>query len=76
MGALGRGVLMISPVPGGTGGPSVGYIFAVPVILGLVIGGYVYNYSASALWLIQCAFLIASLSLSILFLREPQQAEA
>ncbi len=75
MGALGRGVLMINPVPGGTGGPSVGYIFAVPVILGLVVGGYVYNYSASALWLIQCALLIASLSLSILFLREPQQAE-
>ncbi len=75
MGALGRGVLMVSPVPGGTGGPSVGYIFAVPVILGLIIGGYVYNYSASALWLIQCAFLLASLCLSILFLREPQQAE-
>ena len=75
MGALGRGVLMINPVPGGTGGPSIGYIFAVPVILGLVIGGYVYNYSTAALWLIQCAFLIASLSLSILFLREPQQAE-
>lgn len=75
MGALGRGVLMINPVPGGTGGPSVGYIFAVPVILGLIVGGQVYNYSASALWLIQCALLIASLSLSILFLREPQQAE-
>jgi MFS family permease len=75
MGALGRGVLMVNPVPGGTGGPSVGYIFAVPVILGLIIGGYVYNLAASSLWFIQFVFLLGSLSLSIIFLREPEQAE-
>jgi MFS family permease len=75
MGALGRGVLMINPVAGGTGGPSVGYIFAVPVIFGLVIGGYVYNLSASTLWIIQFALIMGSISLSILFLQEPKQAE-
>jgi len=76
MAAMGRGVLMFRPDSGGVGGPSIGYVFALPVMVGSILGGYIYAVDPICLWVIQSLFLLASVVISIALLREPQTVEA
>lgn len=75
MAAMGRGVLMFNPDSGGIGGPSIGYIFALPVMLGSIMGGYIYAVNPIYLWLIQSLFLLGSVFISVALLREPKKVE-
>lgn len=75
MAAMGRGVLMFNPDSGGVGGPSIGYVFAFPVMVGSILGGYIYAVNPLYLWVIQSLFLLGSVVISVALLREPKTVE-
>ncbi len=75
MAAMGRGVLMFRPDSGGVGGPSIGYVFAVPVMVGSILGGYIYAVNPMYLWGLVSLFLLASVVVSVVLLREPRTVE-
>jgi MFS family permease len=75
MAALGHGGLKIGVTGGGVGGPSVGYVAILPLMLASLAGGYLYAWSPASLWF--CAAIATTLSiiLIVLFVRDPKQAE-
>jgi DHA1 family tetracycline resistance protein-like MFS transporter len=75
MAAIGRGALLVGAAAGGTGGPGMGFLITVPVMLGSLAGGYLYTWNPAAPWFFVLAAMLASLALSIGFVRAPQQAE-
>lgn len=61
MAALGRGMLFVNTRSGGGGGPGMGFLLTFPSVLGLMAGGYVYNYSRALPWyLLGAAELLAA----------------
>ncbi len=75
MAAIGRGTVMIGPASGGTGGPGMGFLITLPVMLGSIAGGYLYGYNPAFPWFFVLGATTLSLLLSALFLRDPKQAE-
>ncbi len=75
MAAFGRGTIMIAPGGGGGGGPGMGYVLALPVMVGSLLGGYIYSLSPASTWLLQSVLTLGSLFLVLAFLHEPERAE-
>ena len=76
MGALGRGSVMIGAAGGGTGGPGMGYLFTIPVMVSSIAGGIIYAINPIYIWL--CVFIatVLQIIIMILFIRDPLTAEA
>ena len=76
MAAIGHGsVLLLSP-GGGIGGPGLGFVAILPVIVCSLVAGYLYSWNAAAPWLVLIAIFAVALGLSLRFIRDPTQAEA
>jgi MFS family permease len=76
MAAIGHGsVLLLSP-GGGIGGPGLGFVSIVPVMLCSLGAGYLYDFRAGAPWLLVMAIFALALSLSFAWIRDPLEAEA
>ena len=75
MAALGRGSLMIGGTGGGTGGPGMGFLITIPVMIASISGGMIYAMNPNYPWYIMMVAIIASLLVSILFIRDPSDAE-
>jgi MFS family permease len=59
MAALGRGSLLNNYRGGGGGGPAMGFVLTVPVIMGSILGGYLYDYSPVITWtILGCSVLV------------------
>jgi MFS family permease len=43
MSAIGQGGIMIAPAGGGTGGPAMGFLITIPLMLASLAGGYLYT---------------------------------
>jgi MFS family permease len=73
--ALGHGRLKIGTAGGGVGGPSVGYIAIVPLMLASLAGGYLYAWNPVSPWL--CAAIATALAIVLitLFIRDPKHAQ-
>jgi MFS family permease len=76
MAAIGRGTVMIGASSGGTGGPGVGFLITVPLMIGSLVGGYLYAYSPVLPWILSGVALGLSTLLAALFIRDPDSAEA
>ena len=76
MAALGRGTVMLGASSGGTGGPGLGFLVIVPVMLASLLGGYVYSYNATLTWLAVMAASAVSLIVAVAVLRDTELAEA
>jgi MFS family permease len=76
MAAIGRGTVMIGASSGGTGGPGVGFLITVPLMVGSLMGGYLYAYNPVLPWILSGAALGLSTLLAALFIRDPETAEA
>jgi MFS family permease len=76
MAALGRGSVMLGAASGGTGGPGVGFVITVPLMLASLSGGYLYQMHPAAPWFAVGVTSALSLALVLLFVRDPQVAEA
>lgn len=75
MAALGRGTVMIGAAAGGTGGPGVGFLVTIPLMIASLAGGYLYAYNPTYPWLFVFIVMAISLILSALFIRDPKEAE-
>jgi MFS family permease len=74
MSAIGRGIIMVtSPgVGGGGGGPGMGFVLTIPIILGSLVGGYIYSVNPSYAWFLLTGALVLSTAISIFFLKDIQ----
>ena len=52
MAAIGRGSVLIGATGGGTGGPGMGYLFTIPVIMSSLVGGFLYSMNPRFPWLV------------------------
>ena len=68
--------VFLGAASGGTGGPGVGFVITVPLMLASFAGGYLYAVSPLYTWLAITATTALSLLLTALFIRDPQTAEA
>jgi MFS family permease len=75
MAAIGHGGIMIGAAGGGTGGPGVGYVVTVPLMLASFAGGVMYAFDPRYPWLFVTISTAISIVLAALFVRDPQQAE-
>ena len=75
MAAIGRGTVMLGAASGGTGGPGVGFVITIPLMIASVAGGYLYAYNPAYPWFFILIVTMISLILSALFIRDPKEAE-
>jgi len=76
MAAIGRGSALIHSPGGGLGGPPLGYLAIVPVIVCSLIAGYFYTIDPTVPWIVLSAVFALALALSLRFIRDPVTAEA
>ena len=75
MAALGQGGIMIGAAGGGTGGPGVGFVITIPLMLASLVGGYLYAANPAYPWFFVLVATVLAILLTVLFIRDPQQAE-
>jgi MFS family permease len=75
MAAIGQGGMMIGPAGGGAGGPALGYLFILPVMLASLAGGYLYTLNPAYPWLFSLALTFISIIVTVLYIRDAQNAE-
>jgi hypothetical protein len=68
--------VMLGAASGGMGGPGVGFVITVPLMLASLAGGYLYDARPAAPWLAVAVTIVISLLLVTLYVRDPQVAEA
>jgi len=74
MAALGQGGILIG-MAGGVGGPGVGYLTIIPLMIASLAGGYLYTWNPAAPWFCATAATALAVALIALFIRDPKQAE-
>ena len=75
MAALGQGGVMLGAVGGGTGGPGMGFLTTIPLMMASLAGGYLYGQNPAYPWLFVFISTTISIILTMLFIRDPQIAE-
>ena len=75
MAAVGRGTAMIGAAGGGTGGPGLGYLFVIPVMISSLVGGILYAMNPVYPWYFVAGATALQLLCVMLFIRDPEVAE-
>jgi MFS family permease len=75
MAALGRGSVLIGATGGGTGGPGMGYLFTIPVIISSIAGGVLYMFNPDYPWILVGVTCVIQMIAVIFFIKEPENAE-
>ena len=75
MAAIGRGTVMVGGATGGIGGPGVGFLTTLPLIIGAACGGILYAISPSIPFLFVLGAMVVAFALAVGFLHEPKNAE-
>ena len=75
MAALGRGTTLIGSTGGGVGGPGMGFLITIPIMIASLAGGYLYEANPTYPWLFGFVAGLISLVLATFFLRDPATAE-
>ena len=57
------------------GGYSRGFLLFIPATIGSFLGGYIYDFDPAMPWLIQSAFLLLGIALTVVLVEEPENAE-
>ncbi len=73
MAAIGRGMLVTDLRGGGGGGPSMGFVMTIPVIIGSLLGGYVFQMSPATPWIIQGCALFLNAIIATFLLKLPKR---
>ena len=66
---------MIGATGGGTGGPGMGFIITIPLMIAAISGGSLYGANPVYPWYFVGASFIVSLAVSALYIRDPSEAE-
>jgi len=75
MSAVGRGTMLVGAAGGGTGGPGLGYLFVIPVMLSSLLGGVLYDVNPAFPWYGVALASLLQVLLVIFFIRDPEKAE-
>ena len=75
MAALGRGSVLLGATGGGTGGPGMGYLFVLPVMVSSIVGGVLYNMNPAYPWYAVAVATVVQLICVLLFIRDPEKAQ-
>jgi MFS family permease len=75
MAAIGRGTTMIGATGGGTGGPGLGYLFVIPVMISSIVGGILYDMNPVYPWYFVAGASLIQLLCVVFFIRDPEVAE-
>jgi DHA1 family tetracycline resistance protein-like MFS transporter len=75
MAAVGRGTAMIGAAGGGTGGPGLGYLFVIPVMISSLVGGILYDMNPTYPWYFVAGATVLQLLCVLLYIRDPEVAE-
>ena len=72
MSAIGQGGLMVTGpgMGGGGGGWNMGFVLTVPIILGSLVGGYIYSSNHTFSWIFLTGVLVISTAISIVVLKD------
>ena len=69
MSALGQGMLFVNTL-GGAGGPGMGALLTLPSIIGSLLGGFIYNYNPTLLWIFLGTTMIVNAVICHLYLEK------
>jgi MFS family permease len=75
MAAIGRGSVLVGATGGGTGGPGMGYLFTIPVMVASILGGLLYTQNPTYPWICMLGITIIQLLSLVFFIRDPEKAE-
>jgi MFS family permease len=75
MSALGQGGIMLGAAGGGTGGPAMGFVIIIPLMIASLMGGYLYTQNPAYPWFFVLVTTAISVLLTLLFIRDPKSAE-
>lgn len=75
MAAIGQGGIMIGAAGGGTGGPAMGFLVTIPLMLSSLAGGFFYVRNPIFPWLFVLGATVGAILLTAAFIRDPEQAE-
>lgn len=75
MAAIGRGTTRLGAASGGTGGPGLGFLVTIPLMLASFVGGILFEWDPMSLWVLVPAIMTIALFVAILFVRDPKEAE-
>jgi MFS family permease len=70
MAAIGRGTVLLGAASGGTGGPGMGFLITVPVMLGSILGGYLYTLNTALTWACAVGATGISLILALFWIKD------
>lgn len=74
MAAIGRGTVLLGAASGGTGGPGMGFLITLPVMLGSVVGGYLYALKPTLTWSFAAGAAFLSLLLALFLIKDTPMA--
>jgi MFS family permease len=74
MAALGQGGILIGTA-GGVGGPGVGFVTIVPLMIASLAGGYLYAWHPASPWMVAAIATGMAIVLIALWIRDPERAE-
>jgi MFS family permease len=75
MSAVGRGTVLVGATGGGTGGPGMGSLFVIPVMISSLIGCTLYALNPDYPWYIVAVASLIQVVLVMFFIRDPENAE-
>jgi len=75
MAAIGRGSILIGATSGGMGGPGMGYVFTIPVMVASIVGGLLYTLNPTYPWIFILGATMIQLISIALFIRDPENVE-
>jgi MFS family permease len=75
MAAIGRGSVMIGASSGGTGGPGLGYMVTIPLMITSFSAGHLYSVNPALPWYLVFGLTAMAIALSLRCLSDPKEAE-
>ena len=75
MAAFGRGTVLVGATGGGTGGPGMGFLITIPVMVASLAGGILYAANPVYPWVFVLFTILISIAVTGLYVRDPKTAE-
>ena len=75
MAAIGRGSVMLLSPGGGIGGPGLGFVSILPVVVCSVLAGFLYTLDPTVPWIVLLGLFVVALGLSFRYIRDAEVAE-
>ena len=75
MAAFGRGTVRIGAASGGTGGPGMGFLITIPLIVASFCGGVLFEWNPMSPWVLVPGIMTIAAFVAIFFVRDPHKAE-